>query len=144
MACGAAYTVRSAVWASDEAAIFAVRRSVFVDEQHVDPQLEWDGRDAGCFHVLACDIAGRAVGTGRLLQDGHIGRMAVLRSARGAGVGAALLRALMAAARDRGLREVRLNAQTHALPFYERFGFTAQGDEFDDAGIAHRAMRCSL
>jgi len=131
-------------WAELQAQATAIRHAVFVEEQKVPAEIELDGFDVVSLHALAFDGRGVAVGTGRLLPDGHIGRMAVLRSARGAGVGAALLRALMAAARDRGLREVRLNAQTHALPFYERFGFTAQGDEFDDAGIAHRAMRCSL
>jgi predicted GNAT family N-acyltransferase len=84
------------------------------------------------------------LGTGRLLPDGHIGRMAVLRQARGAGVGSALLRALMQAARARGDREVMLSAQTHALPFYERFGFVAEGEAYDDAGIPHRVMRLAF
>lgn len=122
----------------------AIRYKVFVDEQKVPVEIELDAFDAVSLHALAFDAQGVAVGTGRLLPDGHIGRMAVLPQARGIGVGSALLRALMAAARDRGLREVMLNAQTHALPFYARFGFVAQGDEFDDAGIAHRAMRCGL
>jgi predicted GNAT family N-acyltransferase len=95
-------------------------------------------------HALARDAAGRALGTGRLLPDGHIGRMAVLPQARGQGVGAALLRALMQAARDRGEREVALSAQTHAIAFYERFGFVVEGEEYDDAGIPHRMMRLVL
>lgn len=144
MASGAAYTVRSAVWASDEAAIFAVRRSVFVDEQHVDPKLEWDGRDAGCFHVLACDTAGRVIGTGRLLQDGHIGRMAVLPDWRRRGVGGDLLSALIEEARRRNLTAVHLNAQLHATGFYRRAGFRIAGREFMEAGILHCAMRMQL
>jgi predicted GNAT family N-acyltransferase len=131
-------------WSALGARATAIRHIVFVEEQKVPAQIELDGFDAVSLHALAFDAQGMAVGTGRLLPDGHIGRMAVLRTSRGAGVGAALLRALMAAARERGLHEVQLNAQTHALPFYERFGFAAEGDEFDDAGIAHRVMRCAL
>lgn len=122
----------------------SIRRAVFVDEQKVPADIELDEFDAVSLHALAFDAAGVVVGTGRLLPDGHIGRMAVLAGARGSGVGSALLQALMTAARGRGLVDVRLNAQTHALPFYARFGFMAEGDEFDDAGIAHRAMRRSL
>jgi predicted GNAT family N-acyltransferase len=95
-------------------------------------------------HALAFDRAGRLLGTGRLLPDGHVGRMAVLPQARGTGVGSALLAALLQAARARGDREVALSAQTHAIPFYERFGFVAEGEEYDDAGIPHRRMRRAL
>jgi len=118
-----------------------VRHAVFVDEQEVPPEIELDQFDPICVHALAFDREGRVLGTGRLLPDGHIGRMAVLRQARGTGVGSALLRALTQAARGRGDREVALSAQTHAIPFYERFGFVAEGEQYDDAGIAHRMMR---
>ena len=131
-------------WATLGARAAAIRHDVFVDEQKVPADIELDEFDAVSLHALALDAAGTAVGTGRLLPDGHIGRMAVLASARGAGVGAALLQALLAAARERRMREVRLNAQTQALGFYQRFGFTPEGDVFDDAGIAHKAMRRSL
>ncbi len=119
----------------------AIRYQVFVVEQRVPAEIELDEFDAVSLHALARDAHGAAVGTGRLLPDGHIGRMAVLDHARGTGVGTAVLLALMEAARARGEREVMLNAQTHAMAFYERFGFVAHGEEFDDAGIAHRAMR---
>ena len=118
-----------------------LRYAVFVDEQKVPAQIELDEFDPLSLHALAFDRAGRVLGTGRLLPDGHIGRMAVLAPARGKGVGSALLRALMQAARARGEREVRLSAQTHAIPFYERFGFAAEGEDYDDAGIPHRRMR---
>jgi predicted GNAT family N-acyltransferase len=94
--------------------------------------------------VALFDRAGRLLGTGRLLPDGHVGRMAVLPQARGTGVGSALLAALLQAARARGDREVALSAQTHAIPFYERFGFVVEGEEYDDAGIPHRRMRRAL
>jgi predicted GNAT family N-acyltransferase len=121
-----------------------VRRTVFVDEQRVPPEIEIDEFDPPSLHALAVDDDGAVLGTGRLLPDGHIGRMAVLKASRGRGVGAALLQALVDAARSRGDREVVLSAQTHAIPFYERFGFAAEGGEYDDAGIPHRRMRRRL
>ena len=128
-------------WQAMRAHAEPVRFAVFVEEQKVPAEIELDGFDPLSVHALAFDGAGRVLGTGRLLPDGHIGRMAVLRQARGAGVGSALLRALMQAARARGDRQVALSAQTHAIPFYERFGFVAQGEQYDDAGIPHRWMR---
>ena len=121
-----------------------IRFAVFVEEQKVPEEAEIDERDPHCVHALAWSDDGRPLGTGRLLPDGHIGRMAVLRQARGSGVGSALLRALMQAARRRGDRELMLSAQTHAIGFYERFGFVAEGEQYDDAGIPHRAMRLVL
>jgi predicted GNAT family N-acyltransferase len=136
-----AIEVRLGAWIDlrDEAA--PIRYAVFVDEQKVPAEIELDDWDALSLHALALDAQGRVLGTGRLLPDGHIGRMAVLQSARGQGVGTALLRALLQAARARGDREVVLSAQTHAMPFYEKAGFIAEGDEYDDAGIPHRQMR---
>lgn len=118
-----------------------VRHAVFVEEQKVPAEIELDGFDPVSVHALAFDREGRVLGTGRLLPDGHIGRMAVLRRSRGTGVGSALLQALLQEARARGDRKVLLSAQAHAIPFYERFGFIAEGEEYDDAGIAHRMMR---
>ncbi len=118
-----------------------VRHAVFVEEQKVPAEIELDGFDPVSVHALAFDREGRVLGTGRLLPDGHIGRMAVLRRSRGTGVGSALLQALLQEARARGDRQVLLSAQAHAIPFYERFGFVAEGEEYDDAGIAHRVMR---
>lgn len=128
--------------ACDEAG--AIREAVFVAEQGVPPEIELDDMDARSLHALARLEDGRAVGTGRLLPDGHIGRMAVLAEWRGRGVGGALLERLVAEARTRGLREVVLSAQTHALGFYLRHGFAAEGEVFFEAGIAHRAMRRTL
>lgn len=126
----------------DEAreALRRVREAVFVGEQQVPPELEWDGLDAQAVHVLAEAADGTPIGTARLLADGHIGRMAVLRAWRGRGVGSALLRRLLAIAHGRGLTEVHLSAQVHAIPFYERLGLRAQGPQFLDAGIPHRRM----
>lgn len=120
-----------------------IRRIVFIEEQRVPQEEEWDGRDPECRHFLALHD-GRPVGTARLLPDGHIGRVAVLGEGRGLGIGAALMRAAIAAARREGHAAVELAAQTHALPFYARLGFEAFGPEFLDAGIPHRNMRLLL
>ena len=101
--------VRAADWNVDRAALRVVREQVFVREQAVPVELEWDEFDPLCQHVVA-EAAGQAIGTGRLLPDGHIGRMAVLESWRGQGVGSALLVALLRLARDRGIRRVRLRS----------------------------------
>ncbi|MBB6591284.1 GNAT family N-acetyltransferase [Ralstonia solanacearum] len=119
----------------------AIRYDVFVVEQNVPVELEWDAYDARSWHALARDAAGRAVATGRLLPDGHIGRMAVRKEARGTGIGARVLQALIDKARALGYTQLILSAQTHAIPFYARAGFTPEGDEFDEAGIPHRTMR---
>lgn len=127
-------------WEEAKAEAGPIRFAVFVDEQKVPADIELDEHDPVCVHVIA-RAEGRAVGTGRLLPDGHIGRMAVLKDWRGQGVGAAMLSVLIEAARARGDREVALSAQTHALGFYRRFGFVSEGAEYADAGIPHQAMR---
>lgn len=131
-------------WDEAELLVMPVRTEVFVVEQGVPAEIERDALDAVCRHAIARDAGGRVVATGRLLPDGHIGRMAVRRAARGAGVGGAVLQALIAEAARRGLREVALAAQTHALDFYLRHGFEAVGEVFMEAGIPHRAMRRTL
>ncbi|MCT7355974.1 GNAT family N-acetyltransferase [Streptomyces sp. 15-116A] len=149
-----AYVVREARESADREACFAVRKEVFVAEQGVPEDIEYDAYDAGAVHLLAVREDGVPLGTGRLLHGeaaaaknggdasvGALGRLAVLREARGLGVGAALVRAVEDAARARGLTAVDLHAQTHALGFYERLGYTAYGPEFPDAGLPHRAMR---
>lgn len=136
----AEFHVEPAAWAEHGPELTRVRRQVFVQEQGVPESLELDGRDPDCLHVVARDGAGHPVGTGRLLPDGHIGRMAVVREWRGRGVGRAILDRLLEIARARGYGEVRLNAQTHALEFYRRAGFRPEGREFLDAGIPHRSM----
>jgi predicted GNAT family N-acyltransferase len=127
-----------------------IRFEVFVAEQGVPREIELDEQDPLSLHALAYDEANRAIGTGRLLpveiEEGravsHIGRMAVLRELRGRGVGAALLHALMNAARERGDAEIVLSAQTHAIGFYRSHGFREEGVEYMEAGIPHRSMRC--
>lgn len=153
----ASYSTRRATGESDLAACFQVRRDVFVGEQQVPEEIEYDAHDAGAVHVLAVAADGSALGTGRLLHGaaaagrtggdagaGSLGRLAVTREARGLGVGAALVRAIEDEARALGLAAVDLHAQTHALGFYERLGYVAYGPEFSDAGMPHRAMRRPL
>ncbi|HYT86545.1 MAG TPA: GNAT family N-acetyltransferase [Burkholderiales bacterium] len=121
-----------------------VREKVFVEEQGVPRELEWDEWDERCEHAVACDSKGRAIGTARLLPEGRIGRMAVLVEWRRRGVGAALLGALIALARERSMPRVTLHAQTHAAGFYRRFGFSERGGEFSEAGIPHVEMALEL
>ena len=136
-------TTRTMQWDEARAQASPIRFAVFVDEQKVPLEMELDEHDAECLHVIASDGT-KAVGTGRLLPDGHIGRMAVLKEARGQGVGAAMLKVLMDAARARGDKGVALSAQTHAVGFYRRYGFVEEGPEYLDAGIPHRSMRCEF
>ena len=122
----------------------AIRETVFVHEQHVSVELEWDEFDANCLHILAVDSAGNPIGTARLLPDGHIGRMAVLKEWRGCGVGSTLLQRLLEEAKKRQLRLAIVNAQTYAAGFYTRSGFRTEGEEFIDAGIPHVRMVLQL
>jgi len=127
--------------AREEAA--AIRFAVFVEEQGVPAEIEMDEADALSVHALAYH-GGEAVGTGRLLPDAHIGRMAVLKAWRGRGAGGLILARLLDAARARGDAVVRLSAQVHALGFYRAHGFEALGPVYQEAGIAHQAMRIAL
>lgn len=122
----------------------ALRIEVFVVEQGVPVELEWDEADEVSTHAVAYDEEGQPVATGRLLPDGHIGRMAVRKSARGQGIGAQVLEALLDEAKRLGYRELVLHAQTHAQGFYARHGFEARGEEFMEAGIPHRMMTLAI
>ncbi|MEO8159132.1 MAG: GNAT family N-acetyltransferase [Betaproteobacteria bacterium] len=139
----ASISVREADWHGDRDILKTIREEVFVYEQGVPTALEWDEFDVLAWHVVAL-AAGDAIGTGRLLPDGHIGRMAVLRAWRGRGAGSALLTSLMQIARSLGMKRVQLNAQVQALPFYLSHNFRIEGEEFLDAGIAHRRMGRNL
>jgi len=130
-------------WNTARAEASRIRLAVFVEEQRVPPEIEMDDKDAVCVHALAY-AQGRAVGTGRLLPDGHIGRMAVLKENRSLGVGGAILERLVEEARRRGMKLVVLSAQTHALGFYRRHGFMVAGEVFEEAGIPHQEMRRML
>jgi predicted GNAT family N-acyltransferase len=134
------FTVKPASWSTEAATMCAIRLKVFVDEQNVPLELEWDGEDERCEHALAYAPDDTPIGTGRLLPDGRIGRLAVFKEWRGQGAGSALLQYFLGLAREKGFTEVRLHAQTHATAFYARHGFEAHGDEFMDAGIPHIEM----
>ncbi len=138
------YTVSQVRWMQHAAELLAVRRAVFIDEQGVPEAVEVDGRDAGAWHLLARDAAGLPVGCARLLPDAHIGRMAVLRGARGQGVGRCLLEAAVQLGQRLGMAQLHLHAQVQARGFYEAAGFIAEGDAFLEAGIAHVAMHLTV
>lgn len=132
---------------TDLAACHALRRTVFIEEQNVPEADEMDDLDADAIHLLATDDADRPVATARLLvrdEIGKIGRVCVLADQRGTGLGAALMRAAIDALAARGVRQVRLGSQTHAMGFYEKLGFVAEGPVYDDAGIPHRDMALNL
>lgn len=135
-------------WATSADRLRPLRTAVFVVEQAVPAHLEMDDRDAQCIHALAQDSTGRVIGTGRLLPSAagiaRIGRMAVDRDWRGRGVGAAMLEALISAARARGDSRIELHAQLHAAPFYDRQRFERVGDVYEEAGIAHITMQRAL
>lgn len=136
----AEFHIEPATWPVDMADLRAVRSEVFVLEQAVPEEDEWDEFDAVSRHVVARDASGKAIGTGRLTPQATLGRMAVLREWRGKGVGEAMLRVLLEMARERHFPQVRIHAQSHALAFYERAGFVAHGEEFEECGILHRHM----
>jgi predicted GNAT family N-acyltransferase len=132
--------VRVGSWEALAGVVTPIRFRVFVDEQGVPAEMELDEFDAVSCHVVAL-ADDEPVGTGRLLPDGHIGRMAVLADWRSRGVGTALLGALIVEASRRGMTRLALSAQTHALGFYTRFGFEPEGEVYDEAGLPHQAMR---
>lgn len=131
----------------DIAACHALRRAVFMDEQNVSEADEFDGLDGGALHLLAW-VGDQPVGTARIVLVGDqakIGRVCVSKQARGTGVGAAIIAASLDLARAQpGVTTAKLGAQVHALPFYEKLGFTAFGPVYDDAGIPHRDMERPL
>ena len=130
-------------WDADRQVIERIRREVFIREQGIPESEEWDGEDAACIHVLAT-LNREPVGTGRLNPAGKIGRIAVMSGTRGRGIGTRILRCLILEARRHGIREPFLHAQVQAVPFYERLGFSREGEEFDEAGIPHLRMSLVL
>ena len=130
-------------WEEARAQASPIRFAVFCDEQGVQREIELDEHDSQSIHVIAYE-GGHAVGTARLLPDGHIGRMAVLKDWRGRGIGGLMLQKLMERAKARGDREIVLSAQVHAVPFYRANGFVEEGSEYLEAGIRHQEMRRRL
>ena len=140
----ATFHVETIEYASGLAELRTVRETVFVQEQQVPIEEEWDALDPLCTHVIARDAAGQPIGTGRLTPEHKIGRMAVLRDWRGRGVGEAMLAALLLQARDKKWPLVGLQAQVSAEPFYARHGFIPHGGRFWEAGIEHQSMHRAL
>ena len=136
--------IREADWLTDGKELSKIRHLVFIVEQEVPREEEWDGRDKESWHWLASNALHLNIGTCRLLPDGQLGRMAVIKEYRGFGVGTGLLKAAVIKAADLGFDKVYLHAQTHALEFYEHLGFTKTGKEFIEAGIPHFYMTQDL
>ena len=140
--------LRTGSWQALGAPARSLREEVFIAEQAIPIEMEWDASDEPALHAVAFNRLGRPVATGRLvdLGDGsvRIGRMAVLRGLRGSGIGRSVLDALVDAARERSARRIVLHAQVDAIGFYARAGFAPQGAPFDEAGIAHQAMQRAL
>jgi len=130
-------------WKKARAHAAPIRFTVFVEEQGVPIDIELDGQDVLSVHAIVFDEE-KPVATGRLLPDGHIGRMAVLKDWRRRGIGALMLQSLMERAKERGYPEVALSAQVQAVPFYRAHGFEAEGEEYLEAGIRHQAMKRRL
>lgn len=133
------FEVEQVTWLDKEPQLRAIRTQVFIEEQHVPVELEWDGKDLECIHLLVKrDDA--TIATARLLNTGQIGRMAVLKPYRDTGIGTAMLKKILSIAHSINLDSVFLNAQLDAVSFYEKFKFIKQGAPFDDAGISHIRM----
>lgn len=120
-------------------AISEVRNMVFIKEQHIDPEIEFDGLDDVAVHALVL-FDGKAVGTGRILDDGHIGRIAIIKEFRAKGFGSKIVLSLIDEATNKGYPRVYLGSQKHAIDFYTKLGFEPFGDEFMEAGIPHLSM----
>lgn len=134
------YKLRKATWQADEKALMKVRTIVFIEEQMVPVKDEIDEYDPVSYHVLINDEEDNPVATGRLNPDGQIGRMAVLKEHRGYGLGHMMMTHLMEKALNDGFRIIEMSAQTHAIPFYSKYKFTAVGRIYDEVGIPHQKM----
>jgi predicted GNAT family N-acyltransferase len=138
------FYIKQVTWATHEAQLSEIREQVFVLEQHVPIALEWDGLDINATHLLAFDQQSQAIGCARLLNNGSIGRMAVLQERRSCGVGKALLSAAINICKQQQLTEITLSAQTHAITFYQQAGFSVVSDIYVDANIEHVDMQLKI
>jgi predicted GNAT family N-acyltransferase len=135
--------IKLLAWDEARAHASPIRFTVFCEEQGVPREIELDEQDRHSIHAIAYQGT-HAVGTARLLPDGHIGRMAVLTEWRNRGIGGLMLQKLIERAKARGDGEVALSAQVHAVPFYRAHGFVEEGSEYLEAGIRHQAMKRRL
>lgn len=138
------FTVSLVTWHDAEPLLKSVRETVFINEQGVPAELEWDGVDESCRHALALSHQGDAIGCGRMLANGHIGRIAVLPQWRKQKVGTAIMESLLAYARTHEYAQVDVDAQTQAVAFYHTFGYRESGENFMDAGLPHIKMILQL
>lgn len=134
------YSVTTTDWQADKTALIELRTRIFVDEQKVPADMEIDEHDPICQHYKVTDPDGNIVATARLLASAYIGRMCVDQALRGSGIGETLLRYVIKHAETQGFRQLHLNAQVDAVPFYQRFGFVTNSDIFIEAGINHQHM----
>lgn len=141
---GTPFTVSLVSWHDGEPLLKSIREAVFIREQGVPAELEWDGKDEACRHALALSHSGDAIGCGRMLPGGHIGRIAVLPQWRNKKVGTAIMEALLDYARTHDYERVDVDAQTYAKSFYSGLGFVEQGKQFMDAGMPHIKMFLQL
>ena len=138
------YSLISTTWHDNKEKLSEVRRKVFIEEQHVPEDLEWDEFDEISYHVLAVDNQDTPIACGRLKPDGQIGRMAVMPDCRNKGIGTAILISILEHAKQSGFKELFLHAQTSAIYFYQRHDFKIVSEEFMDAGIPHKTMKIQL
>ena len=135
--------IRKACWPDDKNTLSSIRRQVFIEEQNVPEEMEWDEFDESSVHCIA-SVNEKTVGTGRLMERGQIGRMAVLNNYRNKGIGTAILKFLIEQHFSRSKTPIKIHAQSHAIEFYKIFGFVINGDEFDEAGIPHFEMKLEV
>jgi predicted GNAT family N-acyltransferase len=138
------FIIREVRWQDAKDQLTEIREKVFVYEQRVAPEIEVDGKDPECFHVLVTTLEGEPVGTGRITPQGKIGRVSVLLPYRGLGLGSKILQALVEIAEREKMSPVKLHAQIQAVDFYRRHQFEATGPVFMEAGIPHQSMKRSL
>ncbi len=137
------FQILSGKWAQFEQAAKLIREQVFIQEQHIAPEDEWDAEDAASLHFIVYDQA-QPIATARLMNSNSIGRVAVLKAYRGKGIGKLLMEAVISQARIERREFLKLSSQVHAISFYAGLGFAAEGGEYLDCGIAHIDMRMKL
>ena len=136
-----AMTIEEVNWLQAERELRKIRTEVFLHEQHVPAELEWDGLDEVASHLLLRNDLDEAIGCARILNHSKIGRMAILKAWRNRGYGAALLKAAIAHCRNHDVQVMQLSAQVNAIGFYAKFGFEVCSEVYDDANIPHQDMR---
>ncbi len=138
------FYIKEVRWSTHEAALRLVREQVFIVEQHVPVEMEWDADDTNATHLIAFDYQQKAIGCARVLDNGSIGRMAVVKERRGSGLGKGLLEKAIQVCEKRNLKKVKLSAQTQAIQFYQKSGFIVCSDPYLDAGIWHVDMQLNI